>query len=559
MQAVTHVLEQLKNRKMLILGLGREGWSTYRFLRQYLPDVKLTVADKKQLLELPEDVQQTIKQDPQLDSILGPNYLDALAEFDLVFKTPGISVNLPKIQQARQNHDIEFSSNTQLFLNIIYQLKRQLQQPMELDLPPLAGKKSQLLNPIVIGITGTKGKSTTTALTHHLLKSNQMEACLLGNIGRPPLTELQQVLTSDQNISKTKFVIEMSSHQLSTLTSSPDVAVVQQVTSEHLDYFASTVEYVAAKTSITEYQKVNQYVIYNPHWPATQKIAQLSPGIKVAHDINIDKKDGSEGKKLKQTQVSSTNTAERVDGTTTDIQVYIKSNKLIFRYINSGPSSETRSQSASSPSANSTAATTTKEVGIIDIGQIPLIGAHNLYNLTPAVIVGLLLGLSSDQIASSIQTFQPLPHRLEFVAEKNQVKYYNDSMATMPEASISALSSFGKQPIILIAGGHERNQDFGPLAAKILENAVTHLILFPPNGQRLLRVIKDTATQRNLPTSHLPIAFEVENMQRAVELAHQHAQPGSIVLLSPAAASFGVFENYADRGNQFKEAVLKIK
>jgi UDP-N-acetylmuramoylalanine--D-glutamate ligase len=157
-------------------------------------------------------------------------------------------------------------------------------------------------------------------------------------------------------------------------------------------------------------------------------------------------------------------------------------------------------------------------------------------------------------LKQAIQSFTSLPHRLEFVAEKNGVAYYNDSQGTTPEASIAAMRSFPDREIILLAGGSEKGVEFGELATEILTQKVTQLILFPPTGEKIEAAVS-AAFLSGGQTQSSPAIQHVTSMQQAVTLAAQAAQPGNIVLLSPACASFGLFKNYQDRGDQFKAAV----
>lgn len=511
MKVSQKIISQLKNKKILILGLAREGISTYYFLRQILPDKELALADKKPLAQLKPKFQQELKQDKKALLFFGEEHLQHLNHFDLIFKTPGIPVNLKPIQQALKN-GAQLSSNLQLFLEIIEQHKQRNKQIVKLDNPqPTRQRHQPIYGPLVIGVTGTKGKSTVAALTHHVLKQNKQDSVLVGNIGQPALDKVEQIT------SKTKLVIEMSSHQLETINKSPDISIIQQITSEHLDYFENHQAYLDAKKSITIYQKVNQYVIYNPEFKYTSQIARLSPGYQL----------------LYRSQPAF------------DIKVSLKSHCLTFRYRDQQPQK------------------------VIKIDQIPLLGKHNLQNVMPVIVAGRLVGLTNDQIAQAIQSFKPLPHRLELVAVKNGVKYVNDSMATMPEAQIAALKAFQDSAIILFAGGHERQQDFSAAAKYILEHKVKGVVLLPPNGERFWQTVLKTAKQfeQKQKLYQLPQKFSVaeikgsnqEKMNQAIAWATDLAQPGDAIVMSPGAASFGLFDNYADRGEKFRQAVEGLK
>jgi UDP-N-acetylmuramoylalanine--D-glutamate ligase len=174
----------------------------------------------------------------------------------------------------------------------------------------------------------------------------------------------------------------------------------------------------------------------------------------------------------------------------------------------------------------------------------------------PAIILAKHFLHTNEQIQSAIYSFTPLPHRLEYITTLNHILYYNDSLSTTPEATIAALRTFPSRPIHLIAGGHERHQNYSQLAAHILRANVKSVILFPTTGTRLRRTITDLATKKKLPTPHF---YPVTTMSKAVAAATAAAQAGDIVLLSPAAASFNSFRDYADRGQQFAQAVHALR
>lgn len=485
------IIDQLQTKKICILGLGREGLSTYLFLRQILPKITLTLADMSALTQLSQQWQTLIQDDKQLSLNLEQTYLDNLDQFNLIFKSPGIPLTTPAVQAAMQAGS-HISSNLQLFFEILENFK--------LKNPPVTVNinktESQLSQPVIIGVTGTKGKSTTATMIHHVFKANHQPTVLVGNIGQPALNYVDQIE------SNSKVVIELSSHQLDQLPKSPDIAVIQAVTSEHLDYYQDQTAYLNSKKSITKYQKANQYVIFNQQYPNTVALAQLSSGIKLNFQLE-----------------PPANNAKN------DILVYIKSHYLTFNDSN-------------------------YEEQIIATKDVPLLGEHNLLNIAPAIIIGKLFGLKAQQISSSIQTFTSLPHRLEKVATKNGILYVNDSMATMPDAAIAALSCFSSQPIILLAGGHERNQDFKPFAQKIVQTNVKAVALFPANGARLWQEIEQAQLKLKLKKD---IKHKiVYSMPEAIAFAQQFAQAGDVILLAPGAASFGVFTDYADRGEQFR-------
>ena len=461
------ILEQLKKEKVIILGLGAEGLSSYYFLRQHFPKKEITLADLSTENKLDKEFQQIIKKDKKLKLELGKKYLENLSKYKIIIKTAGIPITEKGIQKAIKNGS-QITSNTKIFF----------------DLCP--GK--------IIGITGTKGKSTTSTLTYQILKNADLDTVLVGNIGEPPLNSLAKINK------KTLVVNELSSHQLAQLTKSPEIAIVQDIQPEHLDYYADFNSYFQAKTAIAKFQNKQDILIYNPELKGSSRMAVLSPAKKITHGLK--RKNG----KVFQTAKS----------------VYSVQHPLF-------------------PAQN-----------IIDKKEIPLLGEHNLYNIMPAIIVAKLFKVPNKIIRQSIIDFKPLRHRLELIKEVAGVKYYDDSIATNPHAGIMALRSFPKGKIILLAGGHERDQDFSEYAQEIIDRQVKNLILFPTTGKRILEFVKKAN-----PTKKIKAHF-VENMEDAISLANKNAEEGDIVLLSPAAASFGLFKNYKDRGDQFATAVRKI-
>lgn len=466
---MSSILNTLKDQSILILGLGREGISTYRFLRHHFPEKKLTLADAQPVEKLPTEGIVEITQDANVELRLEKRYLEGLNEFEVIFKSPGIPLYAPQIQQV-VSQGIHLSSNTQLFFDLLKEMKKP---------------------PFTIGITGTKGKSTTTAFIAHVLKESGLKTVLAGNIGTPPLSQLDDIDAD------TYVVLELSSHQLLTLTHSPHIAVIQEITSEHLDYYPDTKTYVDAKSAIARYQTVNDFVIYNQHYPETARLAQLSPGKHITHDQYI------------QAHISE---------------------------------QETEPLWEKCPA---------------------LPGKHNRNNILPACIIGEMLHLSDQQLQTAFSSFKSLPHRLQFVTRIDGIRYYNDSLSTTPEATIAAINAFENTPLVLLAGGFERHQNFSELAKIILESKqIKTLILFPTTGERIWQEVESLHHKNPLDIEEkaersLPAHVFVETMADAVEAAREHAKPGDIVLLSPASASYNAFKNYEDRGMQFETQVFR--
>lgn len=432
-------LEKLKSKSIIIFGMAREGISTYHFLRKNLPEQKITLADGKTLTELPE-VKKLIDED-QLVSYQQINQNIDWDNYDLIFKSAGIPF-------AKYNLPTEkITSNTQLFFNLA------------------PGK--------IIGVTGTKGKSTTTAMIAQMLNIVGLDAKLAGNIGLPLLETLED---SSPN---TYFVCELSSHQLEFLQSSPKIAIIQTIVPEHLDYYHSFDRYIEAKSHITKFQTKDDLLIYNSDSKVVDQIADQSKATK---------------KPFNHLSIESLLTELNIN----------------------------------------------KE-------DLPLAGKHNLLNITPAILIGQYLGISPEKIKKAILSFQPLAHRLELVADIDGVKYYNDSLATNPEATIAGIEAFVNKPLVLISGGFDRGLSYDKLAEKINQSNIKKLILFKDTGIKINQYLDQLGSQIDREFA--------DSMQQAMFLAKTIAQDGDVVLMSPASASFNMFKDYADRGEQFKKLV----
>jgi UDP-N-acetylmuramoylalanine--D-glutamate ligase len=419
--------------KVLILGFAREGKSTYHYLKTNFPALQIDIADQKH----PDEFHP----EPPTVTYFGKKYLSHLTEYKVIIKSPGISPHLPEIVKAHKSGTL-FTSHMQIFFEI-------------------CPSKN------IIGVTGTKGKSTTTSLLHHVLTHNTLKSVLVGNIGKPALDYLPEIDFS------TWVVCELSSYQLQDLQISPHIAILQNIYPDHLDYHKTFREYVEAKSHITLFQSSQDFFLYNADNPECLKIAKASPANK--------------------------------------IPIHIPSPHI--------------------PS--------------------PLIGKHNQYNIMPSIIVGQLLHLSPEGVLDAIGSFTPLETRLQPITTKNDIHFYADTLATIPEATIAAIDSL--QPSTLIAGGHERYQKYSALAKKILQSKIATLILFPTTGPRLLESVK--MAQSLYLEFPLPQAFIVNSMTDAVNLAFKHTPSNQVCLLSPAAPSFTLFKDYKDEYNQYIKAI----
>jgi UDP-N-acetylmuramoylalanine--D-glutamate ligase len=416
-------LAKLREKKVLILGFGREGIDTFKFLRKIFPKKIIGIADQN------ENVKFQIQRAKNLKWHLGKDYLKSLKNYDLIIKSPGIPAKI--LRKFRRPSQI-ITSQTEIFFE---------------NCP---GK--------IVGVTGTKGKSTTTTLIYKILKEGGLKVHLGGNIGKPVLNLLSSVSPRDV------YVYELSSHQLMNLKKSPQIAVFLNIYPEHGDYYRNFKEYLKAKENICRYQTKNDFLVYNFEDKIVKEVAKRS-----------------------------------------------KSKK------------------------------------------IPIKGKYYSLDIAAAKAVGKIFKIPIKKIEKSIKNFKGLPHRLEFIGTFKGIKFYNDSLATIPEATIEAIDALGDNLETIILGGYERGQDFKKLAKKILKSKIKTLILFPTTGERIWQSIIKLNGERF--STKLPKYFFVENMGEAVKLAYQYTKMGKICLLSPASASFNLFKDYKARGNLFKKWV----
>ncbi len=462
------LIDELENKEILVLGLGREGISTFRFLRRRFPDKVIGLADRLSRGQLGEQVRGIIENDERVILFSGNDYLKNISQFNIICKSSGVKPSTPELVDAK-GKDVKIISNTWLFF--------------------------ECCPSTIIGVTGTKGKSTTATLIYEVLKLGGVDVRLTGNIGTPPLSSLEGTTSS------TIFVAEMSSYQLMELHKSPHIVVLLNIDPEHIDYHGTFAAYVEAKRTIVQYQRENDFIIYNSSDKISTEIANSSKAEKLLFGFQE----------------------------TIHTSCFTEEDFLLFR------SSGQRKK-------------------IISTKRVPLKGRFNLQNVMPAIIVGKLFDIPDNNIATAIQDFRPLEYRLEYVETYSGISFYNDSLATVPEATIAALSVFSEIKLILLVGGFDRGQDLTRLARIIIESGVKGLILFPTTGCRLWDDIVKIVNEKG----DLPEHCSAGNMREAVQKAFDLASEGDTILLSPASASFNLFTDYRDRGDQFKAEVKRL-
>jgi len=423
------IIEYLRNKRILILGFGREGKSSLDFIRRELPEAEVAVADQQDIV-----VENTTV-------ISGDNYLDACKDYDIVLKAPGVIIK----DYLDAETKAKITSQTDLFMRVFH---RQ-----------------------VVGVTGTKGKSTTSSLIYHVLKTAGKNTQLVGNIGKPCFDILDEI--SDDTI----VVFELSAHQLEYIQASPHIAVLLNIYEEHFDHYTTPDDYYNAKKNIFKYQTPDDLLIYGDIFQhATIEEINAAPAMKI-------------------------------DITKTDIV----------------PRDQIRTQ---------------------------LIGEHNQLNIQVAAAIAYAYKVNGESFKEAVASFQPLPHRLEYVGTFRDIKFYNDSIATAQEAVINAIKALGDVDTIIL-GGMDRGLDYHPLVNFIRTTDIQNVILLPATDNRFQQTFDEGEYGQKL--------IHVKDMREAVEQGYTLTAPGKSCLLSPAAASYGFYKNFEERGDDFKNLVSMLQ
>lgn len=446
------LIQYLENKKIVILGFGIEGESSYKFLRKYFPEKKLYIADKNEDLIKQH---QYLEKDSNLIVSLGEDYLKEIEYFDLILKAPGISLKNISIANFQE----KITSQLELFL--------------------------EFLEVYTIGITGTKGKSTTSTLMYQILKEQGKDTFLLGNIGKPIWNEIE-------NINNNSIVIlELSSHALEYIKKSTNIAILLNIYEEHLDHYESLENYIKAKYNIKKYQNDKDYFIYNYDNEIMKKYNYLC-------DIN------DYAISLQPIQDKSLNT------------VFLKENNIYYN----------------------------NQFLVNADFKMNLQGTHIINNIMFIFAVCNILHLDLKKALKTIEEFKPLEHRMEFVGEFNKISFYNDSIATIPEATINSIKSIPNVNTIII-GGKDRGVNLEELIKFLSISVIENIICLPKTGEYIFEKLKNSNKK----------LFLVQDLKTAVNLAKDITKPNTSCLLSPAASSYGYFKNFEERGKLYKKYI----
>jgi UDP-N-acetylmuramoylalanine--D-glutamate ligase len=448
-------LMELKDKRVLVVGLGKSGVASALFLKAH--GARVAVSDTKSGDELHNEIPVLLDHGITVET--GGHGERTFRGQDLIVVSPGVPVDAAPLVQARS-----------------------LGEPVigEIELA------AQFLPGPIVAITGSNGKTTTTTLTGEILTAGGIATLVGGNIGTPAISLAEQAKR------ETVIVLEVSSFQLETIqTFRPKIAVVLNVTPDHLDRHRTLELYVAAKQRIFENQRGDDFAVLNQDDPTCRAMAARSRAPVFWFSRQREVKQGA----------------------------WVRDGNILFRQDE-------------------------HQTEIMQVAEIPLKGAHNLENVLAAVCASALMGCSPEKIRQAVRDFKAVEHRLEFVATIGGVDYYNDSKATNVDATIKAMESFPSN-LHLILGGKDKGSDY-----TVLNDLLR---------QRVKRVYTIGAAAAKIESQIQGVELvHAETLENALRKVNAAAQPGDVVLLAPACASFDQFKSYEHRGKVFKEIVRRL-
>lgn len=462
MSRIQAFFEEMKQKKVAFIGTGVSHTELITLFRE--KGIAVTVCDKRSAEQFQEVYDKL--SGLGVEFILGENYLDALTEFDVVFRTPGMYFNNPALTKAREA-GVVITSEMEVFF----------------DLCPCK----------IYAVTGSDGKSTSTTLIAEILAASGRTVHKGGNIGRALLPIIETIREEDA------AVVELSSFQLISMRKSPDVALITNITPNHLDVHGTMEEYTECKINLIAHQNAFSRTVLNLDNEGTKALASYVRG-----KLNW----------FTRREVPDRGAFLREDG--------------MLCYTEKGDVTP-----------------------VVHMDEIRIPGMHNVENFL-GVIAALYGDAEIPAIVKVAKEFGGVEHRIEFVREVSGVKWYNDSIATSPTRVLAGLRSFS-QKIIVLAGGYDKKIPFEPMAETVCER-VKLLILM---GVTADKIEKAVTSAPNYDPEKIRI-LHASSMEEAVQLAHQEAQTGDIVTLSPACASFDWYPNFEARGQHFKRLVKEL-
>jgi UDP-N-acetylmuramoylalanine--D-glutamate ligase len=448
----------LKNKRVLVVGLGKSGLSAAMFLRAQ--GARVTVSDARSAMALAKEIPALLESGIMVES--GGHGLLTFRRQDLIVVSPGVPMDTPEVKQV-----VAFG------LPVIGELE-------------LA---SRYLKGQVVAITGSNGKTTTTTLVGKIFRDSGLPTQVGGNIGLPVIDLVAQ------STAETVNVLEVSSFQLETVEEfHPRIAVILNITPDHLDRHGSFEKYVAAKERIFERQGAKDALVLN----GDDRVVQLSAA----------------RAKSEVFWFSGTKAVRR--------GAFVRDGVIVWVEKEGGVTEP-----------------------VMPVSEVPLKGAHNIENVLAAVCVARLEKVSAESIRASVASFTAVEHRLELVRKLNGVEFYNDSKATNVDATMKAVASFAKG-IHLVLGGKDKDSDYS-LMAPLLKKRVKAVYTIGSAAEKIERQLHGVVKM-----------VAAETMQVAVAEAAKSAVAGDVVLLSPACSSFDQFENYEHRGRVFRQLVNEL-
>lgn len=454
--------EYIRGKRAAVLGFGISNRPLARTLAQW--GAVVTVFDKKDREAFTEFIDEYAALG--IDFSFGENYLDRLTGFDVIFRTPGMRFDLPQIQREIGN-GAELTSEMEVFL--------------------------KLCPAFIYAVTGSDGKTTTTTLIYEMLKQEGYSCYLGGNIGTPLLDRVHEMIPGD------RVVLELSSFQLHTMQQSPHVAVITNVTPNHLDIHKSMEEYIDAKRNIIKYQNAQNRAVLNYDNPVTRSFI---PEVKGALSLFSSHEECTSG-------------------------AFLRDGRIILKDHLS-------------------------EQEVLQINEIRLPGMHNVENIMAAMLA-VNPEVSVDTVRHIAKTFAGVEHRSEFVRTVNGVSFYNDSIGSSPTRTIATISAFSGD-VVLIAGGYDKKLSYDELGP-VLQQRAKALVLLGATADKIEQAYLGYIEKNGFK----PISIaRVKSMEEAVKKAYQLAEGKGVVLLSPASASFDMYPNFMERGNHFKQIVDQL-
>ena len=455
---------EIKGKKVAIIGLGVSNIP----LIDYFNDLQcsISVFDNREQSQIDKELIAKLKKN-NVNYYLGKNSLEKMVDFNYIFRSPSCRPDTPEILKEIENGAI---------------LTSEIEKVIELTPSK------------VIGVTGSDGKTTTTSIIYEIMKKSGHKCYLGGNIGIPLFTQIRDMRPDDY------IILELSSFQLMNMNISPDIAVVTNISPNHLNVHKDYQEYIDSKKNIFLHQNENGRLVINYDNSITKEFKNEANGkvIYFSHKELLD------------------------DGI-----IFDESDRVIKK-CDDGIRKH-----------------------LIKQKDMKLKGEHNCENACAAIGATYDL-VSEDEMIKTIEDFSSVEHRLEFVREIDGIKWFNDSIGTSPTRTIAGLNSFDEK-IVLIAGGYDKNLEYEPIAKPIIDN-VSKLILMGATASKIQEAVE---RELKIQNKTLPI-YKCSTLEEVVKKAKSVAREGEVVLFSPASASFDLFRNFEERGNKFKEIVNKI-